>query len=86
VKLFALVSNAIVFASTAADREIAVLLDTAKEAESDSPLGTVAGVQFAAVFQSPLVGFAFHVALPAGAIRTMERELMVSVRLRRKEE
>jgi len=43
-------------------------------------------VQFAAVFQSPLVGFAFHVALPAGAIRTMERELMVSVRLRRKEE
>jgi hypothetical protein len=27
--------------------------------------GTVCGLQFAAVFQSPLVGFVAHVALPA---------------------
>ena len=32
-------------------------------------LGTVAGVQFAAVFQSPLVGLRFQVALPASAVR-----------------
>ena len=32
---------------------------------SAGPFGTVAGVQLAAVFQSPLVGLKFHVALPA---------------------
>jgi hypothetical protein len=32
-------------------------------------LGTVLGTQFAAVFQSPLVGFVAHVALPAIDVR-----------------
>jgi hypothetical protein len=32
---------------------------------SEGPLGTVAGVQLAGVFQSPLVGLRFQVALPA---------------------
>jgi hypothetical protein len=34
-------------------------------AVSAGSFGTVAGVQFAAVFQSPLVGLRFQVALPA---------------------
>ena len=36
-----------------------------KLAISDVPLGTVAGNQFAAVFQSPELGFVSQVALPA---------------------
>ncbi len=31
-------------------------------------LGTLIGVQFAAVFQSPLVGLSFQAALPAKAV------------------
>lgn len=34
-------------------------------AGSDGPLGTVAGVQFVAVFQPPVAGLEFQVALPA---------------------
>jgi hypothetical protein len=34
-------------------------------AVSEGPFGTVAGVQLAAVFQSPFVGLRFQVALPA---------------------
>jgi hypothetical protein len=37
-------------------------------AVSDAPLGTVPGIQFAAVFQSLLVGITFHVALPAQVV------------------
>jgi hypothetical protein len=39
--------------------------EVAKVAVSPGPFGTVAGVQFAAVFQSLLVGLRFHVALSA---------------------
>src|SRR5205809_8125656 len=42
-----------------------VTFDAPKVATSDVPFGTVLGVQFAAVFQSPLVGFVAQVALPA---------------------
>jgi len=41
------------------------LFETPKVAVSAGILGTVAGVQFAAVFQSLLAGFRFQVALPA---------------------
>jgi hypothetical protein len=41
--------------------------DISKVAMSSGPLGTVAGVQLAAVFQSPLAGLRFQVALPAWA-------------------
>jgi hypothetical protein len=53
-------------ALTSTDRksEIAVRLETLKVATSDGPLGTVAGVQFVAVFQTPVAGFRSHVALP----------------------
>ena len=53
------------FTSTLLETDTAVLLELAKVAVSEEPFGTVAGVQFAAVFQSPLVGFAFQVALSA---------------------
>jgi len=42
-------------------------LENANVAVSAAPLGTVAGVQFAAVFHVPEPGFAFQVALPAKA-------------------
>jgi hypothetical protein len=41
-----------------------VIVEMLKVAVSKGPLGTVAGVQLAAVFQSPLTGFALQVALP----------------------
>jgi hypothetical protein len=42
-------------------------LENANVARSAVALGTVAGVQFAAVFQFPEFGLAFQVALPAKA-------------------
>ena len=57
--------NTIRFMITVAERETSVMLETSKVAPSSEPLGTVAGVQLAAVFQSPLAGLRFHVALPA---------------------
>jgi hypothetical protein len=48
-----------------AERETLVVFESVNVAVSAGPLGTVAGVQFVAVFQSPLPGFKFHVALPA---------------------
>src|SRR5438552_8005465 len=42
-----------------------VVLETANVAMSVSLLGIVGGIQFSAVFQSLLVGFGLHVALPA---------------------
>ena len=50
--------------STEAESETPVKLDAPKVATSDEPLGTVAGVQFAAVFQSLVNGLDFQVALP----------------------
>ena len=41
------------------------MFEAANVAISDAPFGTVFGVQFAAVFQSPELGFVFHVALSA---------------------
>lgn len=55
------------FASVTAERKTFVVLERLKVAVSEGPFGTVAGVQFAALFQSPLVGLRFHVALPAKA-------------------
>ena len=42
-----------------------LIVDGPKDATSPGPFGTVAGVQLAAVFQSPLLGLALQVALPA---------------------
>ena len=43
--------NTIRFMITVAERETSVMLETSKVAPSSEPLGTVAGVQLAAVFQ-----------------------------------
>jgi hypothetical protein len=51
-----------------------VTFDGPKLATSDGPLGTMAGIQFAAVFQSPLEGFVLHVALPARQCRCATRD------------
>jgi hypothetical protein len=53
------------FTSTSAERERVLFPEAAKLAVSVGPFGTVAGVQLVAVFQSPLVGLRFQVALPA---------------------
>ena len=44
-----------------------VVFERPKVAVSPDPFGTVVGVQLAGVFQSPELGFRFHVALPARA-------------------
>src|SRR5690242_12849424 len=51
--------------STVSARNTSRMSETAKVAVSAGPLGMVLGVQLAAVFQSPLVGLRFQVALPA---------------------
>src|SRR5437773_12025904 len=64
--------------------EMSVLVETSKVAMSPGPFGTVLGVQFAAVCQSPLVGLRFQVALPASrassapseSVRTMAHDRM----------
>jgi len=50
-----------------AETETAVVFERKKAAVSPAALGTVAGVQFPFVFQSPVPGLASHVALPAMA-------------------
>jgi len=51
--------------SVFAEIETAVRLLVANVAVSEGALGTVGGIQFVAVFQSPEFGLVFHVALPA---------------------
>jgi hypothetical protein len=53
------------FTSVLAERETPVVFEAANVAVSDGPFGMVGGVQLAPVFQSPELGFVFHVALPA---------------------
>ena len=57
--------NTIPANSVLADTKTSVILETSNVAVLFGPLGTVGGVQLAAVFQSLLVGLRFHVALPA---------------------
>ena len=59
--------KAIALSSVLAENEMLVVLEASSVPVSKGPLGTVAGVQLAAVFQSPLVGSRSQVALPAGA-------------------
>jgi hypothetical protein len=51
--------------SVLADKAMFVIELVAKVAVSDDALGTVAGLQLPGVFQSPVWGVVFHVALPA---------------------
>ena len=65
VKLLAPGAKVIPSTIVFAEIEMAVVFETANVAVSADPLGTVAGVQFVAVFQSPELGLRSHVALPA---------------------
>ena len=54
--------------SVGSEMEMPVVLETPNWAVSAGPFGTVAGVQLGAVFQSPLAGLRFQVALSAKAV------------------
>ena len=56
------------------ESEMLVILEPLKLAVSEGPFGTVFGVQFAAVFQSPLIGLALQVALPANEWAAIKHE------------
>jgi hypothetical protein len=51
--------------STSAELRMLVVFEASRVAMSVGELGTVAGVQLVAVFQSLVAGFKFQVALPA---------------------
>jgi hypothetical protein len=53
--------------SVLAESDTPVVLERLKVAVSADEFGTVAGVQFSAVFQFAFVGLRFHAALPASA-------------------
>jgi len=72
VKLLAPAPKTTLFTVVAAESDTPELFETPKVAISLLPFGTVAGVQFAAVFQSLLDGLRFQVALPAWASRMKE--------------
>jgi hypothetical protein len=72
VKGLAPASKTIPLTSVLADREMSVTLDPANVAVSEGPLGIFRGVQLPAVFQSPLAGLAFHVALPEKLLLAVE--------------
>jgi hypothetical protein len=57
-----------VLTSTSAESETSTMLEAPNVAISVAPFGTVAGVQLAAVFQSPVVGLRFQVALSAKVV------------------
>ena len=67
VKMLAPASKMIPLTSTGLVRITFVMFEAANVAVSAAPLGTIGGVQFAAVFQSPELGFVVHVALSAAA-------------------
>ena len=62
-----------------------VCVEVAKEATSDGPFGTVAGFQFAGVFQFPVAEFCCHVALPATARLALEQKRAAAARDPRRE-
>jgi len=64
--------NTIPLTCVLAERETPVLLEVAKVAVSADPLGGPPAVQLPAVFQSPVAGLAFHVALPAKLLLAVE--------------
>src|SRR5438128_1912487 len=65
VNALALELNFMLSTRTNSRVETSVTLETSKVAISLGPFGTVGGIQFAAVFQSLLMGLRFQVALSA---------------------
>lgn len=60
------------------EREISVVLEKSNVAVAEGPLGTVIGVQFPDVFQSPLTGLAVHVELPAKLMLRAEKNTITA--------
>ncbi|PYK40452.1 MAG: hypothetical protein DME60_08075 [Verrucomicrobia bacterium] len=60
------------FTSVLSERETPVTVEDANVAVSAGPLGGPPGVQLPAVFQSPVVGLASQVALPAKLLFAVE--------------
>ena len=60
--------------SVVAERDTPVVFERANVAVSAGPLGTVMGVQFVAVCQSPLPGLRFQVALAAWLALSTEQQ------------
>src|SRR2546423_15115464 len=73
VKGLALGLKTMPFTSVVPEFEMLVVFEMSKVAVSDGPFGTVAGVQLAAVFQLPLVGLRFQVALSANRLTARAR-------------
>src|ERR1700736_458284 len=67
VKALAPALKVMPFTSVSAESETPVVAEVKNVAMSAAPLGTVAGVQLPAVFQSPVAGAGSHMALPAKA-------------------
>ena len=78
VNALAPVLNTMLLTSVLAEVETAVVFEEANVAVSDEPLGTVAGDQLLAVFQSPEAGLVFEVALPAKALCAAENRSSVA--------
>jgi len=64
--------NTMPLTSVLAERDTPVVLEEANVAVSAEPLGGPPAVQLVAVFQSPVAGLAFHVALPAKLLLAVE--------------
>src|SRR5439155_25396253 len=57
--------NTMLLTSVPVETEMSVVFETSKVATTADSFGIVGGIQFVAVFQSPLSGVALQVALPA---------------------
>jgi hypothetical protein len=79
VKALAPELNTMLLTSVVAESETAVLVDVAKVAVFDGPLGTVNCTQLLALFQLPEAGLAFHVALPANALPTDNTRMATTI-------
>ena len=72
VKALPLALNTMPLTSVSSELETPVILEDANVAVSAGPLGGPPGVQLPAVFQSPVVGLASQVALPAKLLFAVE--------------
>ena len=70
--------NVITLTSIFAESETLVVLERPNVAVSADPLGTVAGVQFVAVFQSPEPALRFQVASPAKLVPGIENSSVIA--------
>ena len=68
--------NVMPFTSVFVEIATSLVFDKPNVATSADPLGTVAGLQFVTVFQSPEAGLRSHIALPAWAKLAMKAKIV----------